>query len=127
MKNWSGHIYFDPKFEWSKLDKAFQEIFEHIVEQKKNPEDLQFDQVILQLNLEEIKKNKKPIGYIKDDARYKLVFPLDRKEMIIYRGVVSEDVHEKTEEVEKILKNKKIKYTVDYDKMLLYEIKRSKK
>ncbi|PYB67738.1 MULTISPECIES: hypothetical protein [unclassified Thermoplasma] len=127
MKTWSGHIIFDDKFEWSKLEKAFPDIYSMVVENKKNPEDQQFDQVMLQLNLEEMHKNKKPLGYIKDDAKYKLVFPLDRKEMILYRGVVSDEVREKTEEIEKILKSKKIRYTVDYDKMILYQIKKAKK
>jgi len=127
MKTWSGHIYFDDKFEWSRLEKAFPDIYSLIVENKKNPEDQQFDQVLLQLNLEEIHRNKKPIGYIKDDAKYKLVFPLDRKEMIVYRGVVSDEVREKTEEIEKVLKSKKIRYTVDYDKMILYQIRKAKK
>ncbi|CAC12424.1 hypothetical protein [Thermoplasma acidophilum] len=127
MKTWSGHIYFDDKFEWSRLEKAFPDIYSLIVENKKNPEDQQFDQVLLQLNLEEMHKNKKPIGYIKDDAKYKLVFPLDRKEMIVYRGVVSDEVREKTEEIEKVLKSKKIRYTVDYDKMILYQIRKAKK
>ncbi|MCY0851913.1 MAG: hypothetical protein OWQ34_04160 [Thermoplasma acidophilum] len=127
MKTWSGHVYFDDKFEWSRLEKAFPDIYSLIVENKKNPEDQQFDQVLLQLNLEEIHRNKKPIGYIKDDAKYKLVFPLDRKEMIVYRGVVSDEVREKTEEIEKVLKSKKIRYTVDYDKMILYQIRKAKK
>ncbi|KAA8922067.1 hypothetical protein [Thermoplasma sp.] len=127
MKTWSGHIYFDDKFEWNKLEKAFPDIYSLVVENKKNPEDQQFDQVMLQLNLEEMHKNKKPLGYIKDDAKYKLVFPLDRKEMIVYRGVVSDEVREKTEEIEKVLKSKKIRYTVDYDKMILYQIRKAKK
>ena len=49
------------------------------------------------------------------------------KEMIIYRGVPSEDIREITEKVQKILKNKKIKTTVDYDKMLLYDIRKRRK
>ncbi len=127
MKNWSGHIYFDDKFEWAKLEKVFPEIYDLIVEQKKNPEEQQFDQVMLQLNLEEIKKNKKPLGYIKEDAKYRMIFPLDRKSIIIYRGVLSEDIRNITEEIAKILRNRKIKFDIDYDKMILYEIRKLKK
>ncbi len=127
MKNWSGHIYFDDKFEWAKLEKAFPEIYDLIVEQKKNPEEQQFDQVMLQLNLEEIKKDKKPLGYIKEDAKYRMIFPLDRKSIIIYRGILSEDIKSITEEIAKILRNRKIKFDIDYDKMILYEIRKLKK
>ena len=52
---------------------------------------------------------------------------MDRKEIIIFRGLLSEDIKDVTESIAKILKSRKIKTTVDYDKMLLYEIKKRKK
>ena len=125
MKNWSGHIYFTDEFHWKDLEKAFPEIWDIIAgETKQNQEDAQYDQITLELNLAEIRKDKKPIGYIKDGAKYRMVFPEDRKEMIIYRGGPSEEIRELVESVTKILKNKKIKFQVDYDKMLLYEIRK---
>ena len=75
----------------------------------------------------ELKKNKKPIGYIKDGAKFRLVFPRDRKEIIIFRGMMSEDIAGITESVSNILKEKKIKFKVAYDKMLLYEIHKRRK
>ncbi|MCL4307736.1 MAG: hypothetical protein M1302_05615 [Candidatus Thermoplasmatota archaeon] len=128
MKNWSGHIYFTDEFHWKDLEKAFPEIWDIIAgETKQNQEDAQYDQITLELNLAEIRKDKKPIGYIKDGAKYRMVFPEDRKEMIIYRGGPSEEIRELVESVTKILKNKKIKFQVDYDKMLLYEIRKRRK
>ncbi|MCL4329966.1 MAG: hypothetical protein M1533_03060 [Candidatus Thermoplasmatota archaeon] len=124
MKNWSGHIIFDQEFQWSALEKAFPEIWAIITRDiKQNQEDGNYDPLLLELNLNEIRENKKPQGYIKEYAKYKLIFPLDRKEMIIYRGIPSEEIHGITEEVAKVLKNKRIKHTVEYDKMLLIEIK----
>lgn len=67
------------------------------------------------------------MGYIKDGAKYRMVFPEDRKEMIIYRGGPTEEIRDIVESVTKILKNKKIKFQVDYDKMLLYEIRKRRK
>ena len=128
MKNWSGHIYFTDEFHWKDLEKAFPEIWDIIAgETKQNQEEAQYDQITLELNLAEIRKDKKPIGYIKDGAKYRMVFPEDRKEMIIYRGGPSEEIRELVESVTKILKNKKIKFQVDYDKMLLYEIRKRRK
>jgi hypothetical protein len=128
VKNWSGHIYFTDEFHWKDLEKAFPEIWDIIAgETKQNQEDAQYDQITLELNLAEIRKDKKPIGYIKDGAKYRMVFPEDRKEMIIYRGGPSEEIRELVESVTKILKNKKIKFQVDYDKMLLYEIRKRRK
>ena len=125
MKNWSGHIYFTDEFHWKDLEKAFPEIWDIIAgETKQNQEEAQYDQITLELNLAEIRKDKKPIGYIKDGAKYRMVFPEDRKEMIIYRGGPSEEIRDIVESVTKVLKNKKIKFQVDDDKMLLYEIRR---
>jgi hypothetical protein len=128
VKNWSGHIYFSDEFHWKDLEKAFPEIWDIIAgETKQNQEEAQYDQITLELNLAEIRKDKKPIGYIKDGAKYRMVFPEDRKEMIIYRGGPSEEIRDIVESVTKVLKNKKIKFQVDYDKMLLYEIRKRRK
>lgn len=128
MKNWSGHIYFNDDFQWKDLEKAFPEIWELISrETKQNAEELQYDQISLELNLAELRKNMKPIGFIKEGVKYRLVIPSGEKEMIIYRGTLSEDIREITESVSKILKNKKLKHRIDYDKMVLYEIRRKRK
>ncbi len=128
LKNWSGHIIFDSAFEWKDLEKAFPEIWDTIVsETKQNQEEAQYDQTSMELNVVELKKNKKPFGYFKDGAKFRMIFPEGRKEMIIYRGTLSEDIHEMTEKVSKILKSKKIKFTIEYDRMLLYEIRKRRK
>lgn len=128
VKNWSGHIYFNEDFQWKDLERAFSEIWDIVAgETKQNQEEMQYDQISLELNLNEIRKNKKPIGYIKDGAKYKMVFPEDMKEMIVYRGIPADDIKEITENISKILKNKKIKHQVEYDKMLLYEIRKRRK
>lgn len=128
VKNWSGHIYFDEKFQWKGLDRAFPELWNTIAsETKQNVEEEQYDQVALELNMIEIGKNKKPIGYNKEGSKYRMIFPQDSKQMIIYRGIPSDDVRDITEKAQKILKNKKIKVTVDYDKMLLYDIRKRRK
>lgn len=128
MKNWSGHFVFDPSFQWKDLEKAFPSIWEILEnESKGNQEETQMDQINVELNLDEIRKNSKPMGFIRDGARVRLVFPVDRKEMIIFRGVPSESIRELSEQIGKILKAKKIKYTLNYDKMLLSVIKSRKK
>lgn len=128
MKNWSGHIHFDDDFEWSGLEKAFPEVWETVTkETKQNQEEAQYDSLYLELNQEEIRKNRKPVGFTKEGAKFKMVFPLDTKELIIYRGLMSEDIKDITERVAKILKARKVKFTVDYDTMFLYDVKRRKK
>ncbi len=128
MKNFSGHIYLSSDFNWKDLARAFPDIWDIFsAETKQNQEEAQYDQTSLELNMLELKKNKKPIGYIKDGAKFRLVFPRNRKEIIIFRGIMSEDLAEITESVSKILKEKRIKNKVAYDKMLLYEIHKRRK
>lgn len=128
MKNWSGHIYFNDDFQWKELEKAFPELWDLIASQtRQNAEEIQYDQISLELNLAELRKNLKPIGYIKEGIRFRMVFPAESKELIIFRGTLSEDIREVTESASKILKNKKIKHRVDYDKMVLYEIRKRRK
>ncbi len=128
MKNWSGHIYFNDDFQWKDLEKAFPELWDLIATQtRQNAEEIQYDQISLELNMAELRKNLKPIGYIKEGIKFRLVFPADSKEMIVYKGTLSEDIREVTEAASKILKNKKIKHRVDFDKMVLYEIRKRRK
>jgi len=128
VKNWSGHIIFQDSFQWKDLEKAFPDIWEIFSkESRQSVEEVQYDQANLFLNLEEIRRNKKPMGYMKEGAKFKFIFPLDRKEMIVYRGVLSESIREMTEQVTRLLRNSKLKFNVEYDKMLLQDIRARRK
>ncbi|MCL4329211.1 MAG: hypothetical protein M1151_06990 [Candidatus Thermoplasmatota archaeon] len=128
MKNWSAHFVFDPEFEWKTLEKAFPSVWEIVEKESKgNQEDMQSDQLYLELNLDEIRNNRKPIGFIRDGSRVRLVFPADRKEMILFRGIPSDTIRELAEQISKVLKGKKVKFSVSYDNMLLQEIKSRKR
>ncbi len=128
MKNLSGHIYFDDSFNWKSLEKVFPLIFDEIAEKgKQTQEEIQHDQVRLELNMREIREGKKPLGYNSENSRLKLIFPIDKKEMIIIRNYPSEDIAEITEKIAKILKSKKIKFKTDLDKTVLSEIIKKRK
>ncbi|MHB1492349.1 MAG: hypothetical protein ACYCR7_01465 [Thermoplasmataceae archaeon] len=128
MKNLSGHIYFDDSFNWKSLEKVFPLIFDDIAEKgKQTQEEIQHDQVRLELNMREIREGKKPLGYNSENSRLKLIFPIDKKEMIIIRNYPSEDIAEITEKIAKILKAKKIKFKTDLDKTVLSEIIKKRK
>ena len=128
MKNLSGHIYFDDSFNWKSLEKVFPLIFDEIAEKgKQTQEEIQHDQVRLELNMREIREGKKPLGYNSENSKLKLIFPIDKKEMIIIRNYPSEDIAEITEKIAKILKAKKIKFKTDLDKTVLSEIIKKRK
>lgn len=128
MKNWSIHFYFEDNFDWKKLEKPFTEIFDAIKGDKKLiPEDEQQVMVKYELNLREMRNGKKPLGFYSDQTDLSLLFPIDRKEMILNKLSPSESIHEYGEKISKILKAAKIKFKVDYDKMLLIDVIKSRK
>ncbi|MCL4453931.1 hypothetical protein [Ferroplasma sp.] len=125
MKNYSGHIIFEDNFQWKDLEKYFPDIWEIVEsESKLNAEEKQYDDILLELNMEEIRKNKKPFGYRRENTRFKMIFPQDKKELTIYRNIISEEIEELTEKVAHEIRNKKIKYTVAYDQLLSSKLKK---
>ncbi len=123
MKNYSGHIIFEDNFKWKDLEKYFPDMWEIVEEESKlNAEEKQFDDILLELNLEELRRNKKPFGYRRENTRFRMIFPQDKKELTIYRNSPAEEIEELTEKVAHEIRNKKIKYTVKYDDMLFYRI-----
>ncbi len=59
MKNYSGHIIFEEGFQWKDLEKYFPDIWDIVEsESKVNAEEKQFDDILLELNMEEIRKIK---------------------------------------------------------------------
>lgn len=128
MKNWSGHFVFPEDFQWSELVEPFPKIWDIVSkETRQAAEEVQYDQVSLYLNIEEMKRNKKPKGYLKEGAKYRLIFPVEKKEMIVYRGMLSDTIRDVTEQITKVLREYKLKFTVEYDKMLLQEVRARRK
>ncbi|HIH60818.1 MAG: hypothetical protein M1462_05785 [Candidatus Thermoplasmatota archaeon] len=125
MKNYSGHIIFEENFQWKDLEKYFPDMWEIIEgEAKLNPEEKQFDDILLELNMEEIRKNRKPFGYRRENTRFKMIFPQDKKELTIYRNIISEEIEGLTEKVAHEIRNKKIKYNLKYDQMISIKLKK---
>jgi hypothetical protein len=125
VKNYSGHIIFEENFQWKDLEKYFPDMWEIIEgEAKLNPEEKQFDDILLELNMEEIRKNRKPFGYRRENTRFKMIFPQDKKELTIYRNIISEEIEGLTEKVAHEIRNKKIKYNLKYDQMISIKLKK---
>jgi len=128
VKNWSAHFKFDDTFQWKTLEKCFPEIMDVIKGDKKIPqEEEQIIMVRLELNMREIQNNKKPIGFHSEETNLNLIFPIDRKEMIIAHYNPSESVSEAADKISKILKAKKIKFTLEFDQMKLIELVRNRR
>ncbi len=124
MKNWSGHLVLDENFQWNSLQSIFPKMWEIVSSlTKQGSEEVQYDQLYLHLNMVEINRNRKPIGYIRDGAKFRMIFPVGRKEIIIFRGMLSDKIREVTERVGELLRINKIPFSIEWDKMLLYSIR----
>jgi len=127
VKNWSGHIIFQDSFQWKDLEKAFPDIWEIFSkESRQSVEEVQYDQANLSLTWRRSGRTEAH-GLHERRCQIQIIFPLDRKEIIVYRGVPSESIREMTEQVTKLLRNSKLKFNVEYDKMLLQDIRARRK
>ena len=128
MKNWSAHFIFDPSFKWKNLEKVFPDIF-HVIKGEKelSQEEEQHYTVKLELNMREISNDKKPIGFHSEETGLTLIFPLEKTEMTVTYNYSSESVYDAAEAISKLLKTKKIKFKLDYDRMKLIEIIKDRK
>ncbi|MEM0139416.1 MAG: hypothetical protein QXZ44_02215 [Ferroplasma sp.] len=125
MKNYSGHIIFDDSFQWKDLEKYFPDMWEIVEsESKLNLEEKQYDEILLELNMDEIRKNRKPFGYRRENTRYRMIFPQEAKELAIYRNIPSEEIEGLTDKVAHEIRNKKIKYAIKYDQFLFTKLKK---
>jgi hypothetical protein len=128
VKNWSAHFIFDENFQWKSLEKCFIDLFNVVKGDRKNTqEEEQVLQVRFELNMREIRNNKKPIGFRSDETELTMIFPIDRKEMIISHYNPSEMVTEAAEKISKVLKTKKIKFSLEFDRMKLIEVIRNRR
>ncbi len=121
----SGHIKFKKGTKWKDLQKAFPGLFELFLDEtaQRNDDEL-FDQMLLKQNMKCLEKGQKPEGYNRNN-RVRMVFPItDRSvEFYIYRTSGSEDIVRITNRLSEYLKKKKLEHKVDWDKMILYDLK----
>jgi hypothetical protein len=121
----SGHIKFKKGTKWKDLQKAFPGLFELFLDEtaQRNDDEL-FDQMLLKQNMKCLEKGQKPEGYNRNN-RVRMVFPItDRSvEFYIYRSSGSEDVVRITNRLSEFLKKKKLEHKVDWDKMILHDLK----
>ncbi|AAT43279.1 hypothetical protein [Picrophilus oshimae] len=123
MKNWSGHIVFNESFHWKDLEKYFPDMYYAVEEKTKvNQEEKQFDDVMLELNMEEILKDRRPFGYRRENAKFKMIIPQNKNEITIFHGTPSDEIEDVTEEVAACIKSKKIHFNIEYDRMVLIKI-----
>lgn len=121
----SGHIKFKKGTKWKQLLKPFPGLFDLFLDEtgQRNDDEL-FDQMLLKQNLACLEKSQKPEGYNRNN-RVRMIFPItDRStEFYVYRSSGADDIVRITNRLSEYLKEQGLDHKVEWDKMLLFELK----
>ncbi len=115
MKAETGHIKFSPGFRYKQLKDVFPELLTvFLQETDQMPEEKEILNMFIELNMMDLKMNRKPEGYNRK-GRMRLIFPIDCKELYISGNSASTEVVRISERISKLLQKKGIKNTVEWD------------
>ena len=126
VKARSGHILLEPKRSYRDLIRVYPEIHKRVVEMNRpfvKESDPLLPEVLLDENLRDLKGDRKPVGYNRQDAfGLRLVFPIvdeRRTEFYFAKPARCQEVVQITEQVSALLRRRGIKHTVEYDRLQL--------
>ena len=123
MRAHSGHIRFDRSVTWKKLLPPFRPLFTKFLEESgQMPEDPEVLAVLLEENLRDLRRNRKPEGFNREGP-LRLIFPITSRavEFYVYARGKSVEVARVTETLSRLLAKHRLKHTVDWDRMVLYK------
>ncbi|MBI4416554.1 MAG: hypothetical protein HY557_06195 [Euryarchaeota archaeon] len=127
MKVRSGHIVFDRKVTWKQMLPVFRPMFLKFLEETQQmPEDPESLDVLLEENLRDLRRGRKPEGYNREGTM-RLIFPLTDKriEMYVYSRTRTTDVPRVVETLSRMLQKAKLKHTIEWDKLTLFQEKKA--
>jgi hypothetical protein len=126
VKARSGHILLDPKRGFKDLVRVYPEIHKRVVEMNRpfvKESDPLLPEVLLEENLRDLRANRKPAGYNRQDAfGLRLIFPISderRVEFYFTKPARCQEVVQITEQVSTLLRRRGLKHTVEYDRLPL--------
>ena len=126
VKARSGHILLDVRRSYKDLVRVYPEIHRRVVEMNRpfvKETDPLLPEVLLDENLRDLKGDRKPTGYNRQDAfGLRLIFPLSderRAEFYFTKPARCQEVVQITEQVSVLLRRRGIKHTVEYDRLPL--------
>ena len=118
----SVHFIFDDSVTYRDLTEVYPELFRKFLEASMQmPEDENLLEIWIERDVKELKKGKKPEGFLKQNA-IKMVFPITDGpvQFYIYTKIKTEQILEIASVLEKVLKKAKLKHSVEYDRMLRF-------
>ncbi len=126
VKARSGHILLEPKRSYKDLVRVYPDIHRKVVEANrpfvKDTEPM-LPEVLLEENLRDLRGNRKPVGYNRQDTfGLRLIFPIAderRAEFYFSKPARCQEIVQITEQVSVLLKRRGIRHTVEYDRLPL--------
>lgn len=126
VKARSGHIILEHRGAYRDLIRIYPEIHKRVVEANrpfmKETEPL-LPEVLLEENLRDLRANRKPAGYNRQDAAgLRLIFPIPaqkKAEFYFLKPVRCQEVVQITERISQMLKRRGIRHSVEYDRLPL--------
>ena len=123
MKVHSGHLIFDRKVTYKQLFPQYRNLFLKFLEETgQMPEEKETLDVLLEENMRDLRRGRKPEGYNREGPM-RLIFPIrDKKiELYVYSKIRSADVARVVEVLSRMLQKAKLKHSLEWDKLTLYE------
>jgi hypothetical protein len=127
VKARSGHIILDGKKSYKDLLRIYPEIHHRVVDANRpfmKETDPLLPEVLLEENLRDIRRDRKPAGYNRQDAAgLRLIFPIPadghHAEFYFVKPSRCQEIVQITERVSQLLKRRGLKHTVEYDRLPL--------
>ncbi len=122
MRARSAHLTFDKRVKYKDLEKVFKDLFTTFLEEtgQMPREEPEYAEILLEENLRDLRKNRKPEGYNREGAM-RLIFPIaPAVEFYLYSRAKSSEVPRVAELLSKHLTKAGLKHQLQWDLMLLY-------
>jgi hypothetical protein len=126
VKARSGHILLDAKKCFKDLLRVYPDIHRKIAEANRpftKETEPMLPEVLLEENLRDLKADRKPAGYNRQDAfGMRLIFPIsdgNRTEFYVTKPARCQEVVQVTEQISQLLKRRGIRHNVEYDRLAL--------
>ncbi|UCF08131.1 MAG: hypothetical protein JSW28_00085 [Thermoplasmata archaeon] len=123
MRARSGHIVFPKKMKYKDLVPVYNELYmKFLRETEQLEEEDERNYMLVRLNLMDLEENRKPEGHNRN-CRTKLIFPISESgiQMYVKSSSKSSEVIKVTESLSKLLSDRGINHTVEWDKLRYFE------
>ena len=115
MKVFSTHFVLKGKSDYKDLAPVFPQILKALLEEiDQMPEEEELFQMLVELNMTDLERNRKPEGYNRK-GKMRLIFPMDRKEFHLKTYSKSTDMSRMTDYISGLLTSAGVSYEIAHN------------